>query len=158
MYKWITKNSSICLNTSPLCTDGLPNLEPNEEQQHIVPQVLIDHFTAMVHPSLAQNTDNEIAYHCAYSLPAVTLTLGNKNWHLLKNTVQALASNLHYKVRRVVANSLHELSMILGPEITTNHLIPIFEDFIKDLDEVRIGILKHLAHFLRVNLYALICI
>lgn len=105
----------------------------------------------MTNPNLAQSTDNEMAYHCAYSLPAVALTLGSKNWHLLKDTVEVLAANMQYKVRRTVASSLHELAMILGPDIATNNLTPIFEGFIKDLDEVRIGVLKHLAHFLRVS-------
>jgi len=121
-----------------------------EPPQHIVPQLLIDHFVSMTNPNLAQNTDNEMAYHCAYSLPAVALTLGSKNWHLLKDTVEVLAANMQYKVRRTVASSLHELAMILGPDIATNNLTPIFEGFIKDLDEVRIGVLKHLAHFLRL--------
>lgn len=124
-----------------------------EPPQHIVPQLLIDHFVSMTDPNLAQNTDNEMAYHCAYSLPAVALTLGSKNWYLLKDTVEVLAANMQYKVRRTVASSLHELAMILGPDIATNNLTPIFEGFIKDLDEVRIGVLKHLAHFLRVNIW-----
>lgn len=40
--------------------------------------------------------------------------------------------------------------MILGEEIAQNDLVPVFNGFIKDLDEVRIGVLKHLAHFLRL--------
>lgn len=105
----------------------------------------------MTNPLVAQETDNDMAFHCAYSLPAVALTLGSENWDLLKKTVETLASDMQYKVRRTVASSLHELAVILGPEIATNNLTPIFDGFIKDLDEVRIGVLKHLAHFLRVS-------
>ncbi|KRT85871.1 HEAT domain-containing protein [Oryctes borbonicus] len=126
-------------------------VQPEEELDwHGVPKLLIDHFVSMTKPSLAQETDNDMAFHCAYSLPAVALTLGSKNWHLLKDTVETLASDMQYKVRRTVASSLHELAVILGPEIATNNLTPIFDGFIKDLDEVRIGVLKHLAHFLRL--------
>ncbi|KAF5276488.1 hypothetical protein FQA39_LY06557 [Lamprigera yunnana] len=121
-----------------------------ETISEVVPQVLIYHFVSMTSTTLAEQTDSEMAYHCAYSLPAVVLTLGSKNWHLIQNTVEVLAANMQYKVRRTVANGLHELAMILGPEIATNSLTPIFEGFIKDLDEVRIGVLKHLAHFLRL--------
>ena len=41
--------------------------------------------------------------------------------------------------------------MILGEEITHRDLVPVFDGFLKDLDEVRIGILRHLADFLRVS-------
>ncbi|KAF5289965.1 hypothetical protein FQR65_LT11712, partial [Abscondita terminalis] len=116
----------------------------------IVPQLLIDHFVSMTNSSLAQEIDQEIPFHCAYSLPAVALTLGSKNWHLIQDTVEILAANMQYKVRRTVACCLHELATILGPDIATNDLTPLFEGFIKDLDEVRIGVLQHLAHFLRL--------
>jgi len=42
------------------------------------------------------------------------------------------------------------LGVILGEEVASKDLVPIFNGFIKDLDEVRIGMLKHLAEFLRL--------
>ena len=39
-------------------------------------------------------------------------------------------------MRRTLANSIHELAVILGPESATTDLVPIFNGFIKDLDEV----------------------
>ncbi|PSN40587.1 hypothetical protein C0J52_10368 [Blattella germanica] len=118
--------------------------------QDIVPQELIDHFVSMTHPSQAHKTDNEIAHHCAYSLPAVALTLGRENWTLLKEAYNALASDMQWKVRRTVASSIHQLAVILGEDLATKDLVPIFNGFIKDLDEVRIGALKHLAEFLKL--------
>lgn len=53
-------------------------------------------------------------------------------------------------MRRTVACSLHELALILGPEIATDSLAPLFDGFIKDLDEVRIGVLNNLARFLKL--------
>ena len=35
-------------------------------------------------------------------------------------------------------------------DIVVNDLIPIFNGFLRDLDEVRIGLLKHLADFLKL--------
>merc|ERR1719322_1184292 len=102
----------------------------------------------MIDPSRAQTVDNEIARHCAFSLPAVALTLGRSNWPLLKDTYEALASDMQWKVRRTLASSIHELGIILGEEAAGQDLIPIFNGFLKDLDEVRIGLLKHLADFL----------
>lgn len=56
-----------------------------------------------------------------------------------------------WKVRRTLSSSIHEMAVILGEELTMSDLLPIFDDFFKDLDEVRIGILKHLTDFLRVR-------
>ncbi|XP_021941543.1 serine/threonine-protein phosphatase 4 regulatory subunit 1-like isoform X4 [Zootermopsis nevadensis] len=122
----------------------------SQASQDIVPQQLIDHFVSMTHPSQAQKTDNEIAHHCAFSLPAVALTLGQDNWILLKDAYNALASDMQWKVRRTVASSIHQLAVILGEDLATKDLVPVFNGFIKDLDEVRIGALKHLAEFLKL--------
>lgn len=60
--------------------------EESKITQTIVPQMLIDHFVSMTDVELAGNTDNDMAYHCAFSLPAVALTLGmlRKSYHRLK--------------------------------------------------------------------------
>jgi len=123
---------------------------PPETEQSIVPQLLIDHYVSMIDPSRAQTVDNDIARHCAFSLPAVALTLGRTNWPLLKETYETLANDMQWKVRRTLASSIHELGVILGEEVAASDLVPIFNGFIKDLDEVRIGILKHLADFLKL--------
>lgn len=49
-----------------------------------------------------------------------------------------------------MASSIHQLAVILGEDLATKDLVPVFNGFIKDLDEVRIGALKHLAEFLKV--------
>ena len=123
---------------------------PPSTKQSIVPQLLIDHFVSMTDPSRAQTVDSDIAHHCAFSLPAVALTVGRSNWPLLFNTYDILASDMQWKVRRTLASSIHELGVILGQDIVVNDLIPIFNGFLRDLDEVRIGLLKHLADFLKL--------
>ncbi|XP_071057702.1 serine/threonine-protein phosphatase 4 regulatory subunit 1-like isoform X3 [Onthophagus taurus] len=134
--------------------ESVSSIESSEQldisRKKCVPEILVLHFMSMTDPSLQRNTDNEMAFHCAYSLPAVALAIGSENWHILQDTIEDLASDVQYKVRRTVASSLHVLGLILGPEITTNNLVPIFEGFIKDLDEVRIGVLEHLAEFLKL--------
>lgn len=57
---------------------------------------------------------------------------------------------LQWKVRRTLAFSIHELAVILGDQLTAGDLVPVFNGFLKDLDEVRIGVLKHLHDFLKV--------
>ncbi|KAF4521346.1 hypothetical protein B566_EDAN006934, partial [Ephemera danica] len=117
--------------------------------QGIVPPVLISHFVSMATPT-ARTVDSEISHHCAFSLPAVVLTLGRENWPLLKKTYQNLAGDMQWKVRRTMASSIHEIASILGQDLASTDLMPIFYGFVKDLDEVRIGILKHLTEFLQV--------
>ncbi|XP_018325374.1 serine/threonine-protein phosphatase 4 regulatory subunit 1 isoform X3 [Agrilus planipennis] len=154
-----TSSSEIKVNsaldeTTPVLPRGLALVHSikafDDNSLDVVPKFLVDFYVSMTDSNLAESIDSELAYHCAYSLPAVALTLGKKNWHLIANTVELLADDMQYKVRRTVASSLHELAIILGPEIATDSLAPIFDAFIKDLDEVRIGILRHLAHFLKL--------
>ncbi|XP_007955742.1 serine/threonine-protein phosphatase 4 regulatory subunit 1 [Orycteropus afer afer] len=139
-------------NDSDLSTNG--NFSPDEERkskvQDVVPQALLDQYLSMTDPSRAQTVDTEIAKHCAYSLPGVALTLGRQNWHCLRETYETLASDMQWKVRRTLAFSIHELAIILGDQLTAADLVPIFNGFLKDLDEVRIGVLKHLHDFLKL--------
>uniref|UniRef100_A0A8C9Y8T8 WW-binding domain-containing protein n=1 Tax=Sander lucioperca TaxID=283035 RepID=A0A8C9Y8T8_SANLU len=124
---------------------------PTEEEQTMEtsPQ-LLDQYLSMTDPARAQTVDTEIAKHCAFSLPGVALTLGRQNWHCLKDTYETLATDVQWKVRRTLAFSIHELAVILGDQLTAADLVPIFNGFLKDLDEVRIGVLKHLYDFLKL--------
>ncbi|XP_064187224.1 serine/threonine-protein phosphatase 4 regulatory subunit 1 isoform X2 [Anguilla rostrata] len=127
-----------------------PEEERKSKQQDVIPQALLDQYLSMTDPSRAQTVDMEIAKHCAYSLPGVALTLGRQNWHCLRDTYETLASDMQWKVRRTLAFSIHELALILGDQLTAADLVPIFNSFLKDLDEVRIGVLKHLYDFLKL--------
>lgn len=142
---YIDESESDC---SPINSPDEPQIDaepaPNQGQ---IPQSLLDKFTSMTQISLAQTVDAEIAKHCAYSLPAVAYTLGRSNWSCLKETYETLASDMQWKVRRTLAFSIHELAVILGEEITAKDLVPIFNGFLKDLDEVRVGVLKHCTTF-----------
>uniref|UniRef100_A0A8C4HK19 Phosphatase 2A Regulatory Subunit A helical domain-containing protein n=1 Tax=Dicentrarchus labrax TaxID=13489 RepID=A0A8C4HK19_DICLA len=124
---------------------------PTEEEQPMeTPPQLLDQYLSMTDPARAQTVDTEIAKHCAFSLPGVALTLGRQNWHCLKDTYETLATDVQWKVRRTLAFSIHELAVILGDQLTAADLVPIFNGFLKDLDEVRIGVLKHLYDFLKL--------
>uniref|UniRef100_A0A3Q3RSV7 Protein phosphatase 4, regulatory subunit 1-like n=1 Tax=Mastacembelus armatus TaxID=205130 RepID=A0A3Q3RSV7_9TELE len=124
---------------------------PTEEEQTMeTPPQLLDQYLSMTDPARAQTVDTEIAKHCAFSLPGVALTLGRQNWHCLKDTYETLATDVQWKVRRTLAFSIHELAVILGDQLTAADLVPIFNGFLKDLDEVRIGVLKHLYDFLKL--------
>uniref|UniRef100_A0AAQ4RRD2 Protein phosphatase 4, regulatory subunit 1-like n=1 Tax=Gasterosteus aculeatus aculeatus TaxID=481459 RepID=A0AAQ4RRD2_GASAC len=124
--------------------------EGGRDDSNVIPQQLLDQYLSMTDPARAQTVDTEIAKHCAFSLPGVALTLGRQNWHCLKETYETLATDVQWKVRRTLAFSIHELAVILGDQLTAADLVPIFNGFLKDLDEVRIGVLKHLYDFLKL--------
>nr|XP_033789955.1 serine/threonine-protein phosphatase 4 regulatory subunit 1 isoform X2 [Geotrypetes seraphini] len=142
--RYIHSESDLSTNSSS------PDDGKKSKIQDVVPQALLDQYLSMTDPSRAQTVDTEIAKHCAYSLPGVALTLGRQNWHCLKDTYETLASDMQWKVRRTLAFSIHELAVILGDSLTAADLVPIFNGFLKDLDEVRIGVLKHLYDFLKL--------
>uniref|UniRef100_A0A8C5BU52 Putative WW-binding domain-containing protein n=1 Tax=Gadus morhua TaxID=8049 RepID=A0A8C5BU52_GADMO len=131
-------------------SDSPPPETKTAEVQNVIPQQLLDQYLSMTDPDRAQTVDTEIAKHCAFSLPGVALTLGRQNWHCLKDTYETLATDVQWKVRRTLAFSIHELAVILGDQLTAADLVPIFNGFLKDLDEVRIGVLKHLFDFLKL--------
>jgi serine/threonine-protein phosphatase 4 regulatory subunit 1 len=55
-----------------------------------------------------------------------------------------------WKVRSTLASGIHEIAIIIEKEYAARDLIPIYNGFIKDLDEVRIGALKNFSTFLTV--------
>ncbi|XP_067128525.1 serine/threonine-protein phosphatase 4 regulatory subunit 1-like isoform X2 [Centruroides vittatus] len=119
------------------------------QEQDVIPCELLQHYLSMTNSPQVQALDPEITHHCAYSLPAVAFTLGKKYWPCLKETFEALASDMQWKVRRTLAASIHELAFILGTELTARDLLPVFVSFLRDLDEVRIGIVQNLFQFIR---------
>ncbi|XP_011059766.1 PREDICTED: serine/threonine-protein phosphatase 4 regulatory subunit 1-like isoform X2 [Acromyrmex echinatior] len=126
------------------------NIINMHNKQEIVPQELINYYVSMANPNKCVFMSADIPHYCAFSFPAVVLTLGKENWHYLKKAYQSLSSAKHWRVRRTLASSIHEIAMILGEELTATDLVPIYDGFIKDLDEVRIGVLKHFATFLKI--------
>ncbi|CAB4064012.1 PPP4R1 [Lepeophtheirus salmonis] len=101
--------------------------ESKKSCQNIVPQSLVDHFVGMIGPKQAGDIDTETVHHCcAFSFPAVALTLGRSNWYLLKKAYGFLANDVQWKVRYTMAASIYELGIILGEEMTGSDLVPFF--------------------------------
>ncbi|XP_031781123.1 serine/threonine-protein phosphatase 4 regulatory subunit 1 isoform X2 [Nasonia vitripennis] len=140
------RRSQVSLNSS---LSNLNNTE-DDDADEIVPRILVDHFVSMAEQ---QNPSNDVGpdldYHCAFSFPAVVLTLGKENWHRLKDAYKKLASAVPWKVRSTLASSIHEIAIIIEKEYAARDLVPIYNGFIKDLDEVRIGAIRHFFTFLQ---------
>lgn len=111
---------------------------------------LLEIFTQLANPSNPTAADSDVAYSCAFNFPGVATAVGASRWAEISASFNALAANIQWKVRRTLAYSLHDLAAILGPELTESELLPTFELFIKDLDEVKVGLIQHLAAFLSV--------
>jgi len=93
--------------------------------------------------------DQEVNYHAAFNLPAVLQTVGAERWPELSACFAALAKDTKFPVRRTLSYSLHELAALLGPALTEQSLLPALDAFLRDLDEVRYGVLKNFALLLR---------
>ena len=59
-------------------------------------------YLSMTEHSRVQTVDTDLLYYCAYSLPAVTLTLGKNHWPLLKPTFDYLAENLQVICKNMI--------------------------------------------------------
>uniref|UniRef100_A0A914RCI1 Uncharacterized protein n=1 Tax=Parascaris equorum TaxID=6256 RepID=A0A914RCI1_PAREQ len=105
----------------------------------------------------------------------VAFTLGRRNWPQLQETYAQLASDMQvmmtifkqfppvtkcfsavtfymeiWRVRQSLASSMHEVAAIIGEENADAHLVPVFEQFMKDVEDVRLGLLKHLYDFFKL--------
>lgn len=94
--------------------------------------------------------DSDISFDCAFSFPAVVSRLGPERWPELVEVHQTLCKNNKFKVRRTLSYSLHEIAAIIGTEFTETDLFPTFELFLKDLDDVRAGVITSIAKFLKI--------
>eukprot|EP00808_Paulinella_micropora_P011198 g16441.t1 len=102
-------------------------------------------------PSLPPSVvDEEVNYHCAFTLPAVVLTVGKDRWQEIAPCFGKLVQDGKFMVRRTLACSLHELAALLGPSITHQYLLPALDRFLVDIDEVRSPAIMSLAKVLAV--------
>ena len=119
-------------------------------EQDTIPEELLEHYLNMTSPTYYDAIDNDLSHHCAFSLPAVAMTLGRKHWPCLRESFEALSVDMQWKVRWTLASSLHQMAQILGPEYTSKDLLPAFLAFMKDLDEVRYGVLQNLSSIIKI--------
>ena len=115
--------------------------------EHISP-ALLSLFTQLANPANPTAADSDLAYSCAYNFPGVAQALGAARWGEIADSFSTLAGNIQWKVRRTLSCSLHDLAAVLGSSLTESELLPTFDLFIKDLDEVKVGVIQHLAAFI----------
>ena len=81
-------------------------------------------------------------------MPAVIYTYGPKCWPKLAPVYEALVKDSRWKVRRTLSFSIHEVAKMLGPEITEQTLTPVLFLFMKDVPDVREGVMQNLPKYI----------
>eukprot|EP00045_Choanoeca_perplexa_P012343 m.134223 g.134223 ORF g.134223 m.134223 type:complete len:802 (-) comp15972_c0_seq1:831-3236(-) len=115
-----------------------------------IPVSLLEAFQGMVSETAAKTVDADIGRHCAFSFPGVVWAVGEDGWHHLRATAVNLVGSEDWRVRSCLAASLHHVAQIIGPKLTEQDLLPHFDFFLSDWDEVRYNLIGHLADFLAV--------
>eukprot|EP00762_Andalucia_godoyi_P006621 ANDGO_04994.mRNA.1 hypothetical protein len=121
-----------------------------------IPEALVKQFAAMPGGSgsapsaMGGMTEEEASEFCAYAFPALALALGPDRWTLLAPCFQILIRHTFIRARRAIAYALADLAVVLGPRITISHIVPAFEVFLSDLDEVKAGVLLGASRILFV--------
>eukprot|EP01083_Nonionella_stella_P036813 100424_1 len=108
----------------------------------------LHYFTSIPHLSSAE-ADADCTNHCAFNFPAVVLTVGRERWSELGDTYAILCRKT-FKSRKTLACSIHEIAAVLGTELTEEYLLNSIEFFLKDIDDIRCGIIRNLWKILSV--------
>ena len=94
-----------------------------------------------------KGAEEQLCYHCAYTFPAVLLTLGKEEWPTLKQTYLNMVYKEISQIRITLASSIHEVAKIVGPDITKEDLNPILKNFLNTISTAQSS-LSHLHEFL----------
>ena len=145
------EEQQLLLNTNQQSSNNNNNNNNKSTQLNkILPEELLEYYKTIVEQSYSSGVETDIVHQGAFTFPAVALTLTNQNWDLIKDLHKKFAEDLQWKVRRTLAYSLHIIGEMLTVEQVEEDLCPIFDSFIRDVDEVKIGILSNLSKFLKI--------
>jgi len=117
-------------------------------QRDDVTSMFLKIFTDMAFQS--DGGDSDFAEYCAFSFPAVVQVMGPTRWGELDDAYATLLKDVQWKVRRSLSYSLHEIAKIIGTEHSEKSLVTALELFVRDLDEVKLGVLHKIDEFLAV--------
>uniref|UniRef100_A0A7S0EVE1 TOG domain-containing protein n=1 Tax=Hanusia phi TaxID=3032 RepID=A0A7S0EVE1_9CRYP len=118
--------------------------------EEVTPKLLQYYSSMATGKGQSVTADHDLPTFCAYNFPAVVMTVGKENWVHLQEAYHELINDIQWKVRRSLSYSIHEIALILGPDLTQESLLPALDTFLQDLDEVKVGVLQNLAKFFRV--------
>jgi len=109
------------------------------------------HKLATVQPSSDElPEENDQILFCAYNFPAVLQTIGSERWSDIKDLYLLLIKEQQWKVRQTLSFSLNVVAEILGPHLTEQYLTQVFDLFLRDIDEVKVGVIKNFSKFISI--------
>lgn len=110
-----------------------------------VPDYLLTAFL-----ELSKNSSNkgELQFHCAYYFPAVLLKVGAGEWGRMSVSYSYLASEGDLKCIKSLVSGMHEIGKILGPEVATAELVPVFEKIYNESASSKQVAVGHIGTFL----------
>lgn len=121
-------------------------VKPENNDSAEVEWNLIEDFVFM------KDIDNNLCFKCAYNFPAVMLTLGKQFWPLLHQHFLSLCNDLQssVRVRKTMAKSIYQIALIIGSDQATKDLVAPFVEFFKDIDEIKIEVVKQVSSFIKI--------
>ncbi|CAO3593971.1 unnamed protein product [Absidia cylindrospora] len=140
--------------TGEVITKFLPPDWETTGQPGKVPESIVNFFLSLgdnTHhqPTTQHPIENDCTLVCAHNFPAVLLTAGAMYWDsLFREKYMRLAKDHQVKARSSFAHSLHVIARIIGPARTVSDLVHIFALYLMDVDQVKSGVMEHLASFL----------
>lgn len=109
---------------------------------------LLQLFTDMAFQS--DNAEGAFSAYCAFCFPAVVEVTGPSRWAEMADSYATMLKDVQWKVRKSLAYSLHELAIILGSQKTEESIVPAFELLLRDLDDIKLGVVLSVEKFLSV--------
>ena len=81
-------------------------------------------------------SEENMGYYFVYNFPAILYCYGSEHWQDLKPIYIDFCFEEDTKIRRSIVVSFHEISKIIGQEITENELLPIYDTFLNSNDKI----------------------
>eukprot|EP00903_Cladosiphon_okamuranus_P014228 g13217.t1 len=115
-----------------------------------VSEDLVRYFTGTAAESMGDPVaEAELRLYCAFSFPAVVITIGPERWHELRESFATLIRDPSWSVRKTLSFSLHEIAKVLKADDVERDLVPAMESFLRDMEDVRLGVIRQLGDFFR---------
>lgn len=98
----------------------------------VINKTILFHYLSLIDGPLGDMAlDSELQVACAFSFPGVLYAVGKERWPELRRLYHSLVNSANVNIRKTLAASLHEVGKILGPVVTEEELIPVFEELIQ---------------------------
>lgn len=115
----------------------------------VIPPELIDSFCSMA--QLKGDEEEEVIFQCAFNFCAVLSACGKELWGKLKKTYESLWDTDIDKVIQTLSCSIHEVAKLVGTEIASNEIVPIWLEHLSDGGVQSIPLLHNAGSLLEIS-------